>query len=169
MAASLTVLDWQPQPLPASPCQGRRKTACIPTIRFNRRFLKGGAPASDPSEDFGMFCVFGSCFFTAGECIPVGGSKPEPVIHLPGSISCISCRCRTGRGRCVQPSRTILHEATGAPRRSFIGIPRRRFADALDDTRIPDGREGLLDPHGSNPTKPAVAAVESVTSTSSRG
>src|SRR5260370_12909581 len=45
----------------------------------------------------------------------------------------------------------------------FIRILRRRFADALDDARVNNSRDGLLDPFHLNLMKPVVAEVEPVT------
>src|SRR5438105_1768021 len=45
----------------------------------------------------------------------------------------------------------------------FIEILRRRFANALDDARVGDGRNGLLDPLHLDLMKPFVAEVEQVT------
>ena len=44
----------------------------------------------------------------------------------------------------------------------FIGILRRRFAHPLDDARVGDGRDGLLDPLDLNLMIPVVAEVEPV-------
>src|SRR5262249_48042320 len=54
------------------------------------------------------------------------------------------------------------------PPGSFIEILGRRFPNALDDARVGDGRDGLLDPLNLNLMIPVVAEVEPVTENTSR-
>src|SRR5262249_51958978 len=64
-------------------------------------------------------------------------------------------RLPTAGGRCSK--RALLSPG------SFVRILRRRFADAPDDARVRDSRDGLLDPLNLNLMKPVVAQVEPVT------
>src|SRR4051794_39982004 len=86
-------------------------------------------------------------------------------LAMNSSTGMPSINCGRGTRFCLPLMKTIMF--VSCPLR-FVEVLRRRFAHSLDDARVGDSWDGLLDPVDVDLMKPVVAEVEPVTEDTTR-